>query len=322
MAQTSLLNLLRLSFSPMTVRHLQQCIDDPYIHDALSHSRLYVIAQRPMLAFDGLDWSEKDGVLSFEITQLTNDRRCQVRVNMYQPNFELDQEKEWQVVVGQNQTKSIEDVKKNIHGLRFEQEGKFIMHWTPDHFLYNYVKGDIECLEIGEFRFLLHYNVHYVGKAIRQDVWKRLKNHSTLQEILSLENPMVINTLPAHEVVLLFFEFEDNLSFTTIESSDSGEDIHRILEGQHLPTETQLYSDAEMALINGLQPTYNRRYYKNYPKGQEGLHSAKLRSYSYTFANPITLHYADGEIRGGLHNYGGDSLIVSNGRLEVSKHNP
>lgn len=80
-----------------------------------------------------------------------------------------------------------------------------------------------------------------------------------------------------------------------------------------MPDQRTIYLDAEKALIHAMQPKYNEELFKNYLKSIDGPHKHSFNSIAYTLTDPITLVYDNGEIRGGLSPWGGDTIrIVTN----------
>lgn len=70
-----------------------------------------------------------------------------------------------------------------------------------------------------------------------------------------------------------------------------------------------------------MTPSYNKELFKNYPKSKDGLYEDRYDAISYTFMDPITLMYNEGEIVGGLTPFGGDSIFISdNKELKLLKH--
>jgi hypothetical protein len=170
------------------------------------------------------------------------------------------------------------------------------------------------------FALFTKYNVHYVGKATEQEIWKRLTGHSKLQDILSLENPLCYGSLPTHEIAILTFMFEENMFMRTPGDDVKDGALADWYLGKDLPTQKTIYLDAEKALIHAMQPSYNEELFRNYPKSVDGLHKHKLDMVNYTFTDPITLVYEKGEIRGGLSRSGGDAIrVTDNSKSEFIK---
>ncbi|HEK22202.1 hypothetical protein [Mucilaginibacter sp.] len=105
----------------------------------------------------------------------------------------------------------------------------------------------------------------------------------------------------------------------TFSSDDDAMDIAvRMLMGEKPIEDNVIYLDAEKALIKALKPKHNKLLYNNYPQSKDGLYTHELDFYNFTFSDPITLQYENGEIVGCQ-----DSLLIEKGKtLQVRKGTP
>lgn len=206
----------------------------------------------------------------------------------------------------------------NLYGFSLSKQTnsspEFILWFSPEKLLKHWWKGDVECEIEGDVNSFLKYKVHYVGKATKQNILRRLTGHSTLQDILSLEKPITYKDLPTHEIAILCFEFNDNLQFHVFGDNASVEEITASLLGENFPPQESISLDAEKALIRAMEPRYNKELFKNYPKSKDGLFKDNFDYISYTFIDPITLEYKDGEINGSLNYDGGDSIVIKDNK--------
>jgi hypothetical protein len=312
----SLLGQLQLAYSPMSSYDFTILREDTIVQDLLKPSSLYVIAQRPILSFENIIFDEINPYISFEIHQKNNPEKLSINFPFFQPNVATDKEKEVIVLFGSNDPNHVFDRNdiKNVHGLKFyesSQEGEnFLVWFSPEKFLHNFARGHIQAEIIGDIRKFLNYKVHYVGKATDQEIWKRLTGHSTLQDILSIENPFNYGSLPSHEIVLLLFEFYDNFTIRTYDINSSIEEMTDSFMGKNQPDKRSVFLDAEKALIKAMQPKHNKIQFKSYPKAKANLEHYNFNIVSFTFMDPITLKYDKGEIRGGLSFMGGDIISI------------
>jgi hypothetical protein len=144
---------------------------------------------------------------------------------------------------------------------------------------------------------------------------------ATFQDILSLEAPVTEKQLPANEIVILPFEFQENLQIQSFGKGAVTKDMVASLLGENYPEQEKIFLDAEKALIKAMQPNYNKELFKNYPVSKDGLYNDNFNAISYTFIDPIVLTYEDGEIRGGLTPIGGDAItILDNREFKLIKH--
>lgn len=269
----------------------------------------------------------KNNILTFEIHQKGNPNTLKVKLPIFQDILECT--KKDQIACAFN---FLDKSKKqtgfplyNIHGFSIvkvlKTEKKFLVWFSPEKLLQNWWKGIIKCDIIGDFRSFLKYKVLYVGKATKQSIFKRLTGHETFQDILTLQTPVTEMQLPANEIVILPFEFQDNLEFQTFDNDDSIKSMASVLMGEKYPSQTKVFLDAEKALINAIKPSYNKELFKNYPISKDGLYEDNYDYITYTFIDPITLVYDEGEICGGLSEIGGDSILIKeNKELELLKY--
>ena len=117
----------------------------------------------------------------------------------------------------------------------------------------------------------------------------------------------------------MLFRFYDNLEIKTYGTDSSIDDMVNSLLGKNRPDKKEIFLDAEKALVNAMQPKYNKIKFKNYPNYKKGLNELNYDTYSYTFMDPITLKFNNGKIKGGLNNLGGDLILVKNNKIEVLK---
>lgn len=327
MNRKSLLNQLELAYAPMTAYEFAEVKDDKWMERALEKASLYLIGQRPVITFENVIPDTSAYQLNFEIHQKDNSNILKCRLPFDQEILGLMEDNDVAVVFNYLD-KSIKQDKppfQNIHGFSLaknKKEGKeFLIWFSPEKLLRDWWNGSIECKIEGDWKSFLQYKVHYVGKATKQNVLKRLTGHSTFQDILSLESPVTEKQLPANEIVILPFEFQDNLQIQSFGPGAHTKDMVASLLGENYPDQKKVFLDAEKALIKAMQPSYNKELFNNYPASKDGLFNENYDAISYTLIDPIVLTYEDGIIRGGLTHMGGDTiLILDNSEFKLVKH--
>jgi hypothetical protein len=327
MNRKSLINQLELAYAPLTAYEFAIVKDDKLIERALEKSSLYIIGQRPVITFENVIPDTTVYQLNFEIHQRNNPNILKCKLPFDQEIFGLIEENVVDVAFNYLD-KSIKQEKPpyyNIHGFslvrHIEEQREFIIWFSPEKLLQNWWKGNIDCEIKGDWKSFIQYKVHYVGKATKQSILKRLTGHSTFQNILSLETPVTEKQLPANEIVVLPFEFYDNLQIQTFGDTAEANDMVAALLGENYPEQEKVFLDAEKALIKAIQPAYNKEMFKNYPVSKDGLYNDNYDAISYTLMDPITLLYDNGEIKGGLTPIGGDAiLILGNSEFKLVKH--
>lgn len=327
MEQKVLINQLSLAYTPLSNYSFTILKTDPDVQSIIENSNLYVIAQRAELRFDNVRLNEQEETLEFEIRQHSNANVLHCKIPIFQEAIGADNSKQILIDFGSHYKETPMDAfpLNNIHGIKFYYDSNtpenFLLWISPEKFLHNYWDGEILAKVDGVIHDFTRYNIHYVGQATKQDIWERLTGHNKLQTILSLEYPITYGSLPTHEISVLLFNFSDNMQMTTFGLSSNPDEMVDALMGRNMPGKRTIFLDAEKALISAIQPKYNEELFKNYPKSRDGLYKYNYNSISYTFIDPITLVYDKGEIVGGLHFLGGDTIIVKNNKtMELLKH--
>lgn len=313
-----------LAYSPMCNYEFEFLKEDPIVQEILQESSLYIIAQRPVLSFENIYKENVDfPIISFEIHQQGNPEILKCKLPLFQKYLANDPEKEIILNLGSKNPnfKSTGFPINNVHSLKFyEHPDKFLAYFSPEKFLQNYWKGYYDAEIEGDYKKLTKYKVHYVGEATKQDIWKRLTGHATLQKVLGTEYPLTFGDLPTHEIAILFFKFEDNLTISSYGPESSTEDLIEGFKHKNFPEQSTIFLDAERALIKAMQPKYNKVVYNNYPKSKNGLYEYNFDKYSYTFIDDITLQYEQGEICGRTGYFNGDTIVIENNeRLLILK---
>lgn len=327
MTRKNLINQLKLSYAPLTSYELARVKDDSFIEKALEEASLYIIGQRAVITFENVIPDALEYQLLFEIHQKGNPNILKCRLPMIQAVIGSSDE-DTITVAFNNLDKLIKQEAPpffNIHGFSLmkhqKERNEFLIWFSPEKLLQNWWNGNIECEVLGDFKSFTKYKVHYVGKATKQSVLKRLSGHSTMQDILSLETPVTEKQLPANEIVILSFGFKDNIEIQSFSAESDINSMVAALRGSNYPEQERIFLDAEKALIKATSPRYNKELFNNYPVSKDGLYNDKYDVISYTFLDPITLIYEKGEIIGGITPIGGDEILVlNNNELILSKH--
>lgn len=319
MERKSIINQLKLAYSPLSNYEFNFLKSDKIIEQIIDEASLYIIAQRNILSFENIVSNQDKQLLEFEIHQKNNSEILKCKLPYFQDAIGASKTKEIALAVNtiDPNFKNEEYPINNVHGLSLleieninDENPKFLVWFSPEKLLQNYWGKSVECEIKGDIRSFTNYQVHYVGKATKQSIFKRLTGHSTLQEILSVETPFLYGDLPTHEITLLLFKFYDNLEIKSYGINSNIDEMVDSMMGKKRPDKESIFLDAEKALIKAMQPKYNKELFNNYPKSKDGLYNHNYDAISYTIMDPITLEYSNGKIEGGLSNLGGDSIIV------------
>ena len=325
----SLLNKLKLAYSPLNNRDFTLLKGDQDIQANLRRSSLYVICQRPELVFRNIRPIFERQSIYLEIHQEGNPSHLEIEFPIFQDNLAKDPKKFINTYFGSHRDiQSLNDEVDHAYGFKLyesEEENKldkFIAWFSPEKLLQNIWLGIIIANITGDIRDFTRYNVHYIGKATDQEIWKRLTGHATLQDILSIENPITWGSLPTHEISLLFFYFQDNMQIESFSNESDINEMVKAIMSESVPEQKTIFLDAEKALIRAMTPKYNKELFRKYPISKDGLYKNNFTTISYTFTDPITLVYETGTIRGGLNPWGGDSIVIeANSSFRISKTN-
>lgn len=328
MNRKSLVNQLELAYAPMTAYEFATMKDDPHVEIALGKASLYAIGQRPVITFENVVADEFEYALNFEIHQKGNENILKGKLPLVQSAVGSSQEDTIGVALNylDKKNKQSGPVMNNIHCFSLIQaldgNNKFLIWFSPEKLIQNWWNGDIDCDIQGDVRLFTKYNIHYVGKATKQSILKRLTGHSTFQDILSLEAPVTEMQIPANEIVVLCFEFYNNLQIQSFGAeSDDVDEMVAAVQGKDYPEQEKVFLDAEKALIKAMKPHYNKELFNNYPVSKDGLYADNYDAISYTFMDPIALVYKEGEIVGGLSPLGGDAVMVfKNSEFKLVKY--
>ncbi|MBK8244835.1 MAG: hypothetical protein IPK88_15530 [Saprospiraceae bacterium] len=328
MENKTILNQLKLAYCPICNYDFAVLKKDPIIQSIIESSSLYIIAQRPEIRFDNINFNYDKLEMEFEIRQFDNPISLQCKLPLFQNNIATNKNKEVLIYLGSNSeiTDSKTLPKSNIHCIKLYEDkyidDNFLIWFSPDKFLYNFWTRQINAVIEGDINKFTEYRVHYVGQSTKQSVWKRLTGHEKLQDILSLEYPFTFGSLPTHEVIILLFTFEDNIQIKSFGEDSSGQEMMDFFMGKTMPHKETIYLDAEKALINAMNPKYNDKLFQNYPKSSDGLYNYNYKSILYTFVDPITLVYKEGCVKGSRLFPGGDTIVITdNENIELVKQN-
>jgi hypothetical protein len=268
------------------------------IQRLLKPCTIYFILQRPVLYFSNL--CTQGGVLSFEIRDGTESPplKCELIPSdngFCQPDEELEIEVQFYKKMP-DLTQPYNDVAGfKLHSL----EGEFIGWFSPNVILYGLFDGNLKVRVDGPIQAYLDYEVHYIGQAFSQDIWKRLTGHEKMQSILTLEDTLNTKNLKApFEISLLmldidgldegtFFPYLDfglseGVEPIIYEFSDEEDDpeFEKFFEPNIDLRAKELTNEVEAFLVSTFKPKYNEILFSNYPNITSGTRSV---GYSESF---------------------------------------
>ena len=323
MNYTGLISKLELAYAPLSNHDFTIVKSEQIIQEILKDSMLYVLAQRPILTFENITESDGGGAITFEICMQGNDNKLICELPYYQEYIGQDDEQQVLIEFGAYDPDwtTTEMPLFGVNGMKFfDHNHEFLLWLSPDKFLHLYWCNILTATIKGDIREFTKFLVHYVGKSTDQPVYDRLTGHYTLQEILSLERPLIKGSLPTHEITLLLFKIAD-----VLEISIFGDDVETFIdniEGKNMPDVKTISLDAEKALIKLLNPEYNHptKRFPNYPKSTDGLYQYNFNRFVYQIKDDITLEYSDVNIFGNTEENLADIIAIEeNETIEILK---
>jgi len=320
MSFKALTSKIKLAYPPISAYEFEHLKTEKVVQDYIQNAMIYVLAQRPVLSFEKIELAEFEDCMgiSFEIHKQGSESVLKCNLPFLQAEIESDPEKSVFIEVGSHSLKTIEvaNVYNKIHGIKLlNHEQEFILWLSPDKFIYEILNGHLEGRLDGDIDEFISFIVHYVGKATDQNIWDRLTGHYTLQQILTLQKPMIDGSLPAHEVTLLLLKIDDLLSVSIL-SDDF------LYEEDGLPSEKTVSLDLEKMLVKLLNPEFNHptKRFPNYPKSKDGLHKFEYNNFSYQILDAVKLKYERSEIYGNIDENLADLILIKeNESVEIIK---
>lgn len=314
-----LLNNIGLSFAPLSAYNFTKLIIDREFIENFSDSHLYIIAQRRETTFNNFRLSPTE--MEFEIWQEHNEEIVKCILPIFQSNIATDFNKG--VDVRLHNRKNTIQLKSpppynGTQGFTIYEvdvitgETRNLIWLTPEKLLYYYWKHYIEVDLKGNFRKMLEFIVHYVGKSTEQNICDRLSKHSTFQAILANQDVLTYGNIPSNEIVILLLRIEDNNTVVQCGDEATGEEMANYLTTYNFPDDKTISIDAEKAIIKHLQPEYNKVLYKSYPNKSDLINTDFHDVIFYGFVDPITLIYDQGSIKGSRRLDERDYIVVEN----------
>lgn len=301
----ALISELELGFTPISVYVFNILINDAKFHEFVDDSHLYIIAQRRELTFNNFNLSDK--AVKFEIRQEDNLESIECVLPIYQKNIASDMDKYLNIRFHDRRIKKGSKSSppyNNTQAITFREidkitgEIKHLIWLSPERLFYCLWNEEIEVNLNKDYRQMLEYKVHYVGKSTEQNICRRLSKHSTFQEILTNQDALTYGNIPSNEIVILLFKIKNNNSFTSWGENESREGLANFIKNYETKDDKVISLDAEKALIKHLQPEYNKILYKSYPTESDIINQDLHDFILYSFVDPITLVYNQGHIKG------------------------
>ncbi|WP_406586752.1 hypothetical protein [Asaia lannensis] len=265
--------------------------------EGLDNCTIYMIVQRPLTYFDCVEI--RDGFIYFEIADGKN-QPMKCRIDPVAAKISLPGETLYMETQFFSETLGTVQPLRDVAGIKlFKEDGSFILWWSPQKLLYEYLVDDlrVETTDDADPLSFLDFDVLYIGKAFSQKVWNRLTGHDKMQKILTVQNP--ISAGPAarapFEIALVLLKVVGLTDVPQMPYMDLGSEVSPILHDIDLYDEDALERflrevpvalgdeamtrEVEAQLINTFQPKFNDVKFANYPMIEGGMRS---KGYSST----------------------------------------
>lgn len=293
------INKLKLSYGPMTAYEFDEAREDIYIREVLKNTSIYIIAKRQLPFFslkDSTEFDDKDGLKSLHLL---------VHYQNYNPVeiiIDICKNREWfpdgvaSINMLSNKDKPHMLPRDLFQAIAFfDANEKFLLHANFDRLIQLYYNGLIDLQINGDITPIVTYEVLYVGECVKEHIFDRFEAHHALQKILLKERIIPKDYDKANDLMLLPFELSNEM-ISTIGDGDSDAEIDefiRIAMGGNPISPNTVSLDCEKALINAMNPKYNRDKFKRYPYSTNGLYSHNLDSFSYLIDENLVLAYGN-----------------------------
>lgn len=278
-------------YPPVSAWEFRALKTEQVIKDRLQGSTVYFIVQRPMLWFDNVRLVHAEGRLAFDITGGTQDRMvCSLQLADALRLSDLD-DIEVSFEFHRDARNDLGPL-RNVASIRVFKKGQFLAWWSPHKILFDAATRGLPLCGTGDVQSFTDYDVHYIGQAYSQRIWKRLTKHEKLQEALtaefirgdsvqsvSLEIALImleITSIQEQAIDARFpFLIPDGVApifhrFETAPPDARWIKFHNAWMG---PSDRQATNELEAMLIHMYQPKYNSKMYDNYPNIGNGARS-------------------------------------------------
>lgn len=281
------MHALKLVYPPISNQEGEWLSKDPEVRKILSSSKLYVLAQREELLFADYRIDPESGEFEFHLV-------CGATrtgpISMPLSQLGLDPELRCKAEIGPKCLK--------IRKLSEKSEEEPLYWCTPDILINQWQKGIVALEGIDSAWEFLRFRMHYVGISKKHDSIHRLfeTHHKARTGILTNERQITPDSRVSDELMLFMFYVEPSL----IEANLTEKDVESMwLNEADQPSENEYIADAEKALINILDSSYNDEKFKSYPKSGDGLWGKGFDCYGFYFGELIEFSTSSCKIRGG-----------------------
>lgn len=285
----------KAAYPPVSAWEFKHITTEEAVRDRLSASTIYLVVQRPMLWFDNVQPDLNP--ITFDIVDGSG--KCMHCVLDVYDALGLGTNEIIDLEFGYHREETdTSRPLRNVAAIRVYRGGEFLAWWSPAKLLFEASTRNLPLRAAGDLDAFIDYDVHYIGQAYDQKVWKRLKTHTKLQDVLTEEDVRgEFHKRPALEVSLITLEiigFAEHVidargpialpspyepilhSFETDPPDDEAAAFYSpwLMDGDPRAT-----NELEVMLIQLFEPKYNDTKYFKYPDIANGTRSA---GFTYT----------------------------------------
>jgi len=286
--QKSIVTQFSMSYPAMSVYEFEYLKEEAEVLEYWRNSSIYLICQRPVLFFDEITFDS--GEILMKIKQRGQSEELNVSLTIYENDKKLGGSGGfWLDLNFYDKKPGTTEPYKNVGGIKLlNSEQEFVVWYTPERLIYEYIKGRLPNLEItGDIHDFLTYSIHYIGQSQSQGIWERLTGHEKLSSVLIKELPFIEGEFSPFELSLIFLGLEDATEFPSLTPNENEDEVVDF-EGNIVSDEEigssffhremddvkfKIVNDYEAFLINFFEPKYNKIKFKNYPHIANGLKS-------------------------------------------------
>lgn len=287
--------LAKAAYPPLSTWEFKHVTTEQAVRDRLNESTIYFVVQRPMLWFDNLD--PDSNPLRFEIVDGSG-QRMQCLFDVYRA-LGLDADDVIDIEFGYHRNEVSEARPlRHVAGIRIYRRGDFVAWWSPAKLLFEISARDLPVRAAGDISAFTDYDVHYIGQAYDQKIWKRLEAHRRLQDVLTEKdirgdhikrNALEVSLITLEIIGVDEYGYDASVPFPLPAAyepiihevgADPASDTHVAFTTQWMiPGNPAATNELEAMLIEMFRPRYNKIKFSKYPNIKSG---ARNLGYTYT----------------------------------------
>lgn len=283
--------IAKIPYPPVSAWEFGQLKTERAVRDRLKGATVYIIAQRPILWFDQV--RVEDGQIRLDI----NDGQGPPVKAIVDPYglgiFATDEPMTVECGFHHDATDQPPPWDRAASLKLYDREKTLRVWWSPQKLLFEAFALDRPILLAGDPERFMDFEIHYIGKAYDQRLWKRLKAHERYLDILTYEKVRgVDHGQPSLEITIFALEVVELEELHGVrdgpeegQADPPGMTIFRHPDDPADPRwrafrrrwaqahEAAVTTELEAALIDLFKPAHNTIKVKVYPKIAGGLHA-------------------------------------------------